>query len=641
MAVIALCARAQTAGPDPREIPVPPIPTALAPLPGADALPDRTEMPEVLVMNDGTAVTSPAQWPLRRAEIRRILEHYAVGALPPPPGNVRGRVVSAQTVLDGTAQYRWVHLTFGPGERLSLDVGIFTPNGRGPFPAIIMPGGTPPGAAPLLRLPPGPGQGKGADALLAVGPGQPPGISPDEVVAAASGVPAETTRRPGPDEADRAAERVRAVLARGYAYVMFNPNDCGEDTTLRNADGSWAFRTTRFFPAYPGYDWGLLGCWAWGVSRIVDYLETDAAIDPARLIVSGVSRTGKSALVAGAFDERIALTAPVVTGGGGVGAYRFSGAGRGGKEGLGEMMKKYPNWFSPHLHEFWGRTDRLPFDQHWFLALVAPRAFLALEGTADPVSLADAVQQSWLHAQPVFSLLGATDRLGVNYADHAHALTPDDWTALMDFADRHLRGRDQLRRFDQFPAERVVLWSGRDLAGWRLFLNDPAVAPDSVWRVAGDTLRLETKASGYLKTEKYFANYHLHVEWRWTAGDIPANSNSGVLVHVHGADAVWPRCFECQLKNGNAGQVVGLGLDIPDAPLVNNRKRAPRLADPSERPPGEWNTYEIYCRGDTIECSVNGVRQNHVGKLPVSAGAIALQLEGFPIEFRQVWLESL
>ena len=106
-------------------------------------------------------------------------------------------------------------------------------------------------------------------------------------------------------------------------------------------------------------------------------------------------------------------------------------------------------------------------------------------------------------------------------------------------------------------------------------------------------------------------------------------------------DAVWPLCFECQLKTGNAGQVVGLGLDIPDAPMQNNRKRAPRLAEPSEKPPGEWNTYEIFCRGDTIECSVNGVPQNRVGKLPVSAGAIALQLEGFPIEFRNVWLEPL
>ena len=91
-------------------------------------------------------------------------------------------------------------------------------------------------------------------------------------------------------------------------------------------------------------------------------------------------------MIAAAFDDRLAMAAPCVTGGGGIGAYRFNGAGRGGKEGLADMMKKYPNWFSPHLHEFWGQVDRLPFDEHWFLALVAPRPFIALEGLTDPVS---------------------------------------------------------------------------------------------------------------------------------------------------------------------------------------------------------------------------------------------------------------
>ena len=118
---------------------------------------------------------------------------------------------------------------------------------------------------------------------------------------------------------------INPALARGYAYVVFNHNDCGEDTTLRNPDGSWAFRNTRFFPAYPNYDWGLLRGWAWGVSRIVDYLEQDSRIDAGRLIVTGASRTGKSAMVAAAFDERIAMGAPVVTGGGGIGTYRHAG----------------------------------------------------------------------------------------------------------------------------------------------------------------------------------------------------------------------------------------------------------------------------------------------------------------------------
>jgi hypothetical protein len=185
---------------------------------------------------------------------------------------------------------------------------------------------------------------------------------------------------------------------------------------------------------------------------------------------------------------------------------------------------------------------------------------------------------------------------------------------------------------------RVLLWNGRDLAGWNVFVGDPAVAPASTWSVADGVLRLDSKANGYLRTEKEFSNYRLHVEWRW-AKDAPDNANSGVMLHVHGPDVVWPLCFEAQLKTGNAGQVVGMGLDIPAAPVLNNRKRAPRLAEPSEHPRGEWNTYEIVARGDTIEVHVNGVRQNFVEKLPVTKGAIALQMEEFPIEFRNVWLE--
>src|SRR5207237_1507813 len=120
-----------------------------------------------------------------------------------------------------------------------------------------------------------------------------------------------------PPNAQAMATQRADVFRRGYALVVFNPNDCAEDTTLRNSDGSWAFRTTRFYPAYPGYDWGILAGWAWGVSRIVDYLETDPSFDKTRLIVSGVSRTGKSAMVAGAFDDRLAMVAPVASSGGG------------------------------------------------------------------------------------------------------------------------------------------------------------------------------------------------------------------------------------------------------------------------------------------------------------------------------------
>jgi hypothetical protein len=436
----ATSARPQTAGPSGdesrREIPLPAIRSAQPDLPGVEQLPGRPEMPDVLILNDGQKVTTPAQWQRRRLEIRSILEYYAVGRMPPPPGNVRGQVVRSEAALDGTVRYRLVRLVFGPERRLSLDIGILTPSASRRSPAVIAPLGTPPFSVPLPRQPLGPNQGRGENVLLVVGPGPTP-------------IPAPV---PEPASVEEIARRHADVFRRGYALVVFNHNDCAEDTTLRNADGSWAFRSSRFHRVYPGYEWGILAGWAWGVSRIADYLVTDPAIDRDKLIVTGASRTGKSAMVAAAFDERLA-GAPVVTGGGGIGAYRFSGEGRGGREGLDLMTTKYPNWFSPHLRAFRGHTDRLPFDSHWFLALAAPRPFIALEGETDTVSVPNAVRQSLLAARPAYALLGAPDRLGVNYARHGHAFTGEDWTALMDFADRHLRGLAVDRRFDEFPTE--------------------------------------------------------------------------------------------------------------------------------------------------------------------------------------------
>ena len=88
------------------------------------------------------------------------------------------------------------------------------------------------------------------------------------------------------------------------------------------------------------------------------------------------------------------------------------------------MMRKYPNWFSPHLHQFAGRGLRLPFDQHWFMALTAPRGFISLEGTDDQNCLPNALQAARDGALPAYELLRAPDALGVNYAPHRHALTP-------------------------------------------------------------------------------------------------------------------------------------------------------------------------------------------------------------------------
>ncbi len=465
-AVLACSMAGQTASsgiadrPDPNEIPIPPIRTAMPDMPGVDQLPNRPEMPDVMTLANGHKVKTLKQWQERREEMKRVLEYYAVGLAPPPPGNVKGVEVSSQMLMGGKVKYRLVHLTFGPQQSLSLDIGIFTPAEGGPFAALISPSGTPPGATPLPHLAQGANQGRNEDVLLVVGPAaadasRGPGPGPGSAPAGPgnpAGANAPRMRAFGPRTAEQIAESNPAI-AHGFAFVMFNNNDCGEDTTLRLADGSWAYRTTRFFPAYPNYDWGLLRAWAWGASRIVDYLVTDPAIDKDKLIITGVSRTGKAALIAGAFDERFAMVAPVASSGGGTPAYRFSGSvpDRGGKEGLTEMVRKYPNWFSPHLHQFWGQPDKLPFDEHWLIALAAPRPLISLEGDHDQNVNANGVYQSIVAARPAYAFFHATDKLGVSWADRPHGMVQGDWDALLAFADKFLLGKPVTRTFDQYP----------------------------------------------------------------------------------------------------------------------------------------------------------------------------------------------
>lgn len=462
--------------PDPKEIPLPVIKTLQTAMPGVEQLPNRPEMPDVMTMNNGQKVKTAKQWAQRREEMKKTLEWYAVGQAPPPPGNVKGKEISSEMLMDGKVKYRLVHLTFGPNESLSMDIGIFTPVGNNHVPTLISPSGTPPGATALPRLASGANQGRNEDVLLVTGPAAPGGGGPrgpgpngaggapvagmgggsgsaPGAAGAASAAGAAPRRGFGaPRTAEQIAESNQAIQ-HGYAFVTFNNGDCGEDTTLRNADGSWAYRTTRFFPAYSNCDWGLLRAWAWGVSRIVDYLETGPSIDKTKLIVTGVSRTGKSALIAGAFDDRIAMVAPVASSGGGTPAYRFSGSvpDRGGKEGLTEMVRKYPNWYSDHLHQFWGQPDKLPFDEHWFIALCAPRPFISLEGDHDQNVNQTGVYHSLVAARPAYDFFHDPDRLGISFADRPHGMVQGDWDALLAFGGKYLMDKPVTRSFDQYP----------------------------------------------------------------------------------------------------------------------------------------------------------------------------------------------
>lgn len=372
-------------------------------------LPVRPELPDVMTMCDGTKVATVAQWRQRREEMKQILEFYELGHAPPPPGNVTGQVLQSRTVLNGAADFRLVHLKFGPEEKLGFDVAIFTPaGGSSPYPTIVNPSFAPT-----------------------------PGVT--------NTAPARGPAFGSPDP-ETAARGFSNLLSRGYAIATYRYTQCGADDAT--------FHTSTFFPAYTNYDWGVLASWAWGLSRCVDYLETQPFADTNKIIALGHSRLGKLTMVATAFDERISLGAPAGSSGAGTGAYRFCGPGRGGKEGFEDMTRKFPWYFVPRATNFTGQITKLPFDAHWFIALTAPRPWISVEGTDDQNCVPNAVKQSVLAARPVYQFLGVSpDRVGVNYDQHRHQLSAGDWTAALDFADQQLRGIDHQRTFDHFPPE--------------------------------------------------------------------------------------------------------------------------------------------------------------------------------------------
>jgi dienelactone hydrolase len=232
-----------------------------------------------------------------------------------------------------------------------------------------------------------------------------------------------------------------AVIARGYLLAEFDRTEVAPDKPDRSVG---------LYAAYPDSDGGAVAAWAWGYQRVVDALLTLPAVDAKRIVVTGHSRGGKAVLLAGALDERIALTAPNGSGCFGAGCLRVL---VGKCEDLDRIVKVFPYWFSARLAAFSGHADRLPFDLHTLKALVAPRALLTTEGLDDTWANPGGTQLTWQAAKVVYGFLGAGERIGIAYRPGGHAHSLPDWEALLDFADRQLAGKPVARRFDQlaFP----------------------------------------------------------------------------------------------------------------------------------------------------------------------------------------------
>lgn len=183
--------------------------------------------------------------------------------------------------------------------------------------------------------------------------------------------------------------------------------------------------------------------------------------------------------------------------------------------------------------------------------------------------------------------------------------------------------------------ERTDLFNGTDLTGWVCVLDPSAdVDPSQVFGVKDGYIHIEGNPFGYLRTDRKYADYTLHVEWRW----VGEGTNSGIFHRVQDGDRLWPEAIECQLCNGKAGDFVMLGgSKISEIECVGPYPVKERAGD-FENPVGEWNTAEVTCNGGSVTVYINGQLQNEC-TCELTEGYIALQSEGGPIEFRNVYLK--
>lgn len=183
-------------------------------------------------------------------------------------------------------------------------------------------------------------------------------------------------------------------------------------------------------------------------------------------------------------------------------------------------------------------------------------------------------------------------------------------------------------------SERVELFNGSDLSGWECFVDPSSEVPvEEVYSVVDGNIRIAGQPFGYLRTAEKYGDGKLHAEWRW----VGEGTNSGFFVHVQEGDKLWPNAIECQLCNGLAGDFVMLGgSKIQEVECVEEYPVKERVGN-YENPVGEWNVAEVVCEGNKITVYINGNLQNEC-TCDSTDGYVALQSEGGPIEFRNIYI---
>ena len=412
---------------------------AAADFPEVSSLPRHPELPDPMVMQDGTKISTVSDWNLkRRPELKSLFQHYMYGNLPAKPQrwSVEEVLFSDSRFLDGKATISESRLAFyGPDLKHRLHVLLVVPNQRtGPVPLFVgmnFCGNHALTLHPKVHLPTG------------------------WVYKSCVGSENERATEAGRGSQD-STWNLDLIIERGYGLACFYSGDLDPDTPDFSDGIEPSFYRPGQTTPMPS-DAGAIAAWAWGYHRVVDFLidQHGQTIDPKRIAAVGHSRNGKTTLLAAAMDERIALAIPHQAGCGGTAPSRVD-IDRKDVETIRRINTAFPHWFCDNFPKFNEQPDRLPFDQHSLVALCAPRPVLFSNATDDQWANPDGQFEMLKAADPVYRLFqaGGLDAkvrpelrtlsggtLGYYIRPGKHAMDREDWGVFLNFADRHLGNR--------------------------------------------------------------------------------------------------------------------------------------------------------------------------------------------------------
>lgn len=205
------------------------------------------------------------------------------------------------------------------------------------------------------------------------------------------------------------------------------------------------------------------------------------------------------------------------------------------------------------------------------------------------------------------------------------------------------------------PEREIVLFNGRDFANFYTFLPSKGVNndPEQIFTIENGIVKVSGKEFGYFATVNNYANYRLTFEAKWGEKKWPPREkvvrDSGVLVHIFGADKVWPKSFECQIQENDFGDIFHIDgvSSIESGKRQNGRVVRRKLA---EKPHGQWNTVELIVNGDAVTSIVNGVVEHEATQITrkrdgkggrLNYGRICFQSEGAEVYYRNIVVRPL